>query len=176
MTNWPHAPTHQFNEKGIYMVTGATYKKEHFFKKPSDLDRLQQNLIELANKYCWNLTAWALFSNHYHFIAQSSDNPQSLKNFISEYHVVTSSYINGIDNISRRKVWYQYWDTQLTYQYSYMARLRYVMQNPVKHGLVFEAKDYPWCSASWFEKNSTPAFIKVINSFKIDNVKVIDDF
>ena len=176
MPDWPHAPLHRFDEKGTYMVTGATYRKEHFYKKPEDLDVLQTNLIQLSQKYNWNLVAWALFSNHYHFIAQTADNPKNLRNFVSEYHIKSSTYINQVDNNPRRKVWYQYWDSHLTYQYSYMARLKYVMHNPVKHGLVSVATNYPWCSASWFEKNYSSAIVKVVNNFKIDKLNVLDDF
>ena len=34
---------------------------------------------------------------------------------------------------------------------SYLARLNYVHQNPVKHGLVRVANQYRWCSAAWLE-------------------------
>jgi putative transposase len=38
------------------------------------------------------------------------------------------------------------------------------------------ANQYPWCSASWFESNARPAFAKSVYSFKIDRIKVPDDF
>jgi putative transposase len=41
---------------------------------------------------------------------------------------------------------------------------------------VLRAVDYPWCSAAWFEKNSTPAFRKTIESFKTDDLNVFDDY
>jgi putative transposase len=31
---------------------------------------------------------------------------------------------------------YEFWDTRLTFEKSWFARLNYVHQNPVKHGLV----------------------------------------
>jgi hypothetical protein len=37
---------------------------------------------------------------------------------------------------------------------SWLARLNYVHQNAVKHGLVPIAHQYPWCSAPWFETNA----------------------
>jgi putative transposase len=44
--------------------------------------------------------------------------------------------VNGLDQSPERQVWYNYWDTLLTYQSSYLARLNYVHQNAVKHRLV----------------------------------------
>lgn len=176
MSDWPHAPLHRFNEKGTYIVTAGTYQKQHYFKASESLDFLQSSLIQLSSKYQWKLLAWAIFSNHYHFIVHSETNSFNLKNLIAEYHTKTSSYINDVDSQPGRKIWYQYWDTHLSHQYSYMARLNYVMNNPVKHGLVELASNYPWCSASWFEKNNSAAFVKAVKSFKTDKVNVFDDF
>jgi len=53
-----------------------------------------------------------------------------------------------------------------------LARLNYVNQNPVRHGIVPVAENYKWCSASWFAENAPPAFAKAVKSFKIDHVSV----
>ena len=81
-----------------------------------------------------------------------------------------------MDGTSGRKVWFNSWDTRLTYEKSYMARLAYVHQNPVKHGVVKMARDYRWCSAAWFEQNSERPFVETVLSFPIDKVNVRDDF
>ncbi|MDP1880920.1 MAG: hypothetical protein Q8K60_08275 [Parachlamydiaceae bacterium] len=85
----------------------------------------------------------AVLSNHYHFIANSPEDPSNLSAFLSNLHVTTSKYINAKDNAPNRKVWRQYWDSHITFQYSYFARLNYVNQNPVHHGLVKLATHYP---------------------------------
>ncbi len=54
--------------------------------------------------------------------------------------------------------------------------MNYVMQNPVRHGLVDLAENYPWCSASWFLKNASKSHQKVVTAYKIDEVNVIDNF
>jgi putative transposase len=64
----------------------------------------------------------------------------------------------------------------LTFEKSYLARLNYVHQNAVKHGLVRIANQYPWCSAAWFERTATPAQVETIYSFKTDKVRVFDEF
>jgi putative transposase len=158
------------------MVTGSTLYKEHYFRNPEDLDFLQNLLFELAEKYHWLLEAWSLFSNHYHLIVQSPKDPTTLKKFITHLHGSSARSINNKQQAVGRKVWYEYWDTQLTYENSYLARLNYVMKNPEKHGLVAKAWDYKWCSARWFIDNTPKARIKTIEGFKIDSVNVYDDF
>ena len=174
--DWPHAPVHRLDADGVFMVTGATMYKQHFFKTPAALTLLEQHLLALAKQYQWQLEAWAVFANHYHFIARSLPDAQDMGRMLTQFHSDTARELNALERFSGRKVWYNFWDTQLTFQKSYLARLNYVHQNPVKHGLVAVANQYHWCSAAWFERTATPATVKTIYSFKLDQLKVMDDF
>jgi len=73
-------------------------------------------------------------------------------------------------------MWFQYFDSHITYPASYYTRLKYVHYNPAHHGLVQQAVNYRWCSASWFEQKADPVFYKTIQQFKTDRVNVVDDF
>jgi putative transposase len=115
-------------------------------------------------------------SNHYHFVALSPDNPGSLRSMLGKLHGIIALRLNAEDGTIGRKVFYQYWDTHITFQRSYLARLNYVHQNPVYHGIVRKASEYHWCSATWFERSARSAFVKSVNRFKTDRVKVEDDF
>lgn len=174
--NWPHAPAHWLFEPGIYMVTASTYHKVYHLKSPVRKDYFQERLFSIAAEFGWQLQAWAILSNHYHFIARSPDDPQTLRRFINKLHMTTAKEFNLQDGTPRRRVWYQYWDTHLTYQKSYLARLNYVHNNPVNHGLVSHAENYRWCSAAWFAQHAPPAFVETVKRFKTDRVNVFDDF
>ena len=176
MVDWPHAPAHRLGEAGAYIVTAGTYRKQHFFNEPQRLALLHNSLLAIAREYEWRLQAWAVFSNHYHFVALSPDNPSSLKSFVGKLHTLTAAELNTLDRCEGRKVWYQYWDSHLTYEKSYLARLNYVHNNPVHHGIVPVARQYAWCSASWFENNADRAFFNTVSSFPSDRVKVFDEF
>ena len=176
MTDWPHAPTHRLDAAGAYMVTAGTYQKAHYFRCSDRLTLLQDQLLSLAIHYGWQLQAWTLFSNHYHFIVRSSERTGSLRRLIRHLHSDTARAINIMDGATGRKVWFEFWDTHLTFERSYLARLQYVHQNPVRHGLVPIAARYPWCSAGWFEQRASPAAVKMMTSFKIDRVQVPDDW
>ena len=176
---WPHAPTHQLSEAGTYFVTAGTYLKTHYFRTAARLDVLQRELLTIARNFSWELEAWAVLSNHYHFVAHSPSNSRgakSLSQMLSVLHSLTAEWVNRLDKTPNRKVWHDFWDTKLTYQKSYLARLNYVHQNAVKHGLVLAANQYPWCSAAWFEGVASPAMIRSIYRFKIDALSVKDDF
>jgi putative transposase len=95
---------------------------------------------------------------------------------LSMLHVKTAGWINKLDKTPGRQVWFNFRETRLTYQKSYLTRLNYVHQNPVKHRLVPVANQYPWCSARWFERTASAAIIKSIYKFKTDRLQLLDDF
>jgi putative transposase len=174
--DWPHAPLHRLSAEGTYIVTAGTYGKEHHFRGAARLDHLESSLLEEARESGWQLEAWAVFSNHYHFVAHAQPGCQPLRNWLARLHQDTSSHVNQLDGQIGRRVWYNYWDTELTFEKSYLTRLAYVHQNAVKHGLVRVANQYRWCSAAWFERTATPAQVRTIYAFKTDQVNVHDDF
>ncbi len=158
------------------MVTSGTYLKQHRFRGTERLRFLCEALLRLAAKYGWSLQAWAVFSNHYHFVALSPANAGSLPDLIKKLHSDTALAANQWDGVKGRQVWFQYWETQLTYQKSYFARLSYVHRNAVHHGLVREPSLYPWCSAGWFQRRATTPFYKTIMRCGIERLKVPDEF
>jgi putative transposase len=173
---WPHAPLHKLQAGGTYIVTSATYQKQHFFRGKARLDYLEQQLLELARVHGWQLEAWAVFSNHYHFVAQSPIEGNQLATFTKLLHGKTAKYVNEADGVNDRAIWANYWETELTFEKSYLARLSYVHQNAVRHGLVAGASQYPWCSAAWLERTAQPSMVKTLMRLKIDQVRVPDDF
>ncbi len=178
-TPWPHAPLHQLSERGTFFVTASTYLKAHHFRGRDRLAVLHRGLLSVAQDFGWTLEAWAVFSNHYHFIGHSPDTAQdasSLSRMLGVLHTKTSGWVNKLDKAPERQVWFNFRETKLTYQKSYLARLNYVHQNPVKHGLVPVANQYPWCSAAWLERTASAAMVKSIYRFKVGAVAVEDGF
>lgn len=174
--DWPHAPVHRLADNAVYFVTAGTLHRRHYFNTPAKRDLLERLLLCLAKEYGWQLEAWAVLANHYHIVARGNPDSTNLGTFLQRLHGVSSHQLNEVDGVKGRKVWHNFRDTKLTLQHSYLARLNYVHQNAVKHGLVRLANQYPWCSAPWFERVASPAQIKTIYGFKIDRVNVYDDF
>ena len=157
------------------MVTAGTYRKEALFNSKSKLDLLQARLFASALACELSLQAWAIFPNHYHLIVTLNEAKQ-MKAFVRGLHSNSAREINRLDNTRARKVWFQSWESRITFERSYFPRLRYVHENAVRHGVVRVATNYNWCSASWFVGNSTAAFRKTVLSFGCDAIRVQDDF
>lgn len=158
------------------MITGGTLHKDHFFETGRKLYGLQDLLFQTARRFGWTLGAWSLFSNHYHLISSAQRGARSLSRWLQRFHSVSARMVNGIDETPGRKVWYQFWDKTITFEASYWARLNYVTQNPVRHGLVARVSDYPFCSARWIELEWSSAKRKKLESFRHDRIQVFDEF
>lgn len=174
--DWPHAPLHRVSNHGTFIVTASTLHKLPLFRGRAALDLVQTSLLKLAKQHGWTLEAWAVFPNHYHFVAHGGESASQLDAFLTHLHADTARDLNQAQSEPDRQVWFNFWETALTYEKSYLARLAYVHQNAVRHGLAAVANQYCWCSAAWFERTATAAQVKTIYGFKIDRVKVRDDY
>jgi putative transposase len=176
MRSWHHAPVHSLDQPGAYILTAGTYLKQHFFATPERLTLLHDRLLDLAEDYGCSMQAWSLFSNHYHFVCLSPPDPADIRRMITQLHWETAVSINHLDGTPGRQVWFNYWDKHITFHKSYLVRLKYVHNNPVKHRLVQSAETYPWCSAAWFERTAPPGFARTVKSFGCDKVNVLDTY
>jgi len=175
--SWRNAQLHELSARGTYIVTAGTYNKAHHFRTRDRLNVLHRGLLSVTQKFGWRLEAWSVFSNHYHLVGHSPDEgANNLAQMLGFLHEKTAKWINKLDNAAGRVVWHNFWETRLTYKKSYLARLNYVHQNPVRHRLVAVANQYPWCLAGWFERTARPARTKIIYGFKIDKLKGLDDY
>jgi len=173
---YPHNPPHWFVSNAIYMVTGSTLHKKQYLDKDEKRANFCETLIEQASLLGWVLHAWAVMTDHYHFIAQSPENVLSLKNLVQGTHSINAKFVNRSDNTHGRRVWYNYWDTCLQTEPAYYTRMNYVIINPVKHGLVKNPEDYPFSSYTYFVKNTEPDFRQLVFSQPIDDLQIEDEY
>jgi putative transposase len=159
------------------MLTAGTYEKRHHFSIADRLDYLQELLLGTASEFHWKMEAWAIFPNHYHFIAEAPESgSESLREFIRKLHSVSAKWANEKDATPGRKVWHNFMETHIVDEKSHLARLHYVHANAVHHKIVQVANQYPWCSAAWFEKHATPVRRKTVYSFPADRLLSSDNW
>jgi putative transposase len=174
--SWPHATPHYFTPHGTYIITAATLHRKPLFDSGAKLDLLRDSTFELAKCYELILQAWAFFPNHYHLVVSFENTKATHREFVRHLHRELTMRLNRVDATPGRRVMYEFWNTHLMFEKSWLARLNYVHQNPVKHRLVPVANQYPRCSAPWFESNARSGFVKSVYSFKTDRITVPDEF
>lgn len=175
-SDWHHRPRHVFLPRCTYMVTAGTLHKQPVFRGATRLSLLRDELLRTIERFNWDLRAWAVFPNHYHLVAVSPDDGDSLRALIQAFHSATARGVNKLDQEPGRKVWFQYWDTCIAHDSSYFARMHYVITNPVKHGIVQNADDYLYGCSRWIEEREQKSFLSRVRSYRCDTVRVVDDF
>ncbi len=173
---YPHNPPHYFVSNAMYMVTGAILHNQHLLKEERKKQLLLEALLERSELLGWSIEAWAILNNHYHFIAKAPEKVGTLSKLIRQVHSITAIQLNRWDNASSRQVWFNYWDSCLTYEKSYLARLHYIHMNPVKHGLIDDAFNYPFCSYRWFTEQGDSDLKEQVFKQPTDHLHVVDDF
>jgi putative transposase len=158
------------------MITGGTYLKAPILSTPAARELVCTSLFAIAAEQGFTVRAWAVMLNHYHLIFSTCVSDPPIKTFVRRFHGATARELNRLDGVKGRKVWFQYWDSHITYEASMLARLRYVHTNPEHHGVVRDARNYPWCSAAWFAQSATPAFVQTVNRMKTDKLTIPDDY
>lgn len=158
------------------MVTGAILHNQNLLIENKRKEFFLQTLFERAIPLGWDMEAWAVLNNHYHFIGQAPEDATTLEKLIRQVHSITAIEFNRRDGTTGRQVWHNYWDTCLTYEKAYLARLHYIHENPVKHGLVEDAMDYPFCSYKWFVEQGEQTLKDQVFLQPIDKIKVYDNF
>src|SRR5438445_10383756 len=95
--DWPHAPIHRLSAHGIYFITAGTLHKQHLFDTPAKRDLLERMLLSLSKALGWQLEAWAVLSNHYHFVARGQPDSTPMREFLRELHSRSPIYFNRLD-------------------------------------------------------------------------------
>ena len=174
--DWPHAPPHRLADAGVYFVTARAAEQRFLLATPELRDWFQELFFAVLEAHGWQLEAWAILSNHYHLVAHSPEgDATSLSPMLQQLHSRTTKELNRRDSTpGRTRLWQNFRETHLTHPRSYLARLHYVHQNAVHHGLVPVGSQWKWCSAQAFKEAATPAWVKTIASFKYDQIAAND--
>ena len=125
----------------------------------------------------WILEDWVILDNHYHLMVNAPANPLFLGKIIKEIHRFNALWLKKHLNIPKGIiVWYNYWDSCITYEESYFARLNYIWFNPVKHRYVEDPED--WIHGSYFLRlKKEEEYLKVINKrYPIEKLRIFVDF
>lgn len=136
----------------------------HLLSRPEMKDRMVRILVRAHMRYGARLHAYTVMSNHLHLVSRmpedmtSSIFMQRLKDkatntllpLLTDQERMLMSAQVGLD---RRQFWKRSFDSVvLESPQVFHQKVRYTHLNPVRAGLVEDARDYQWCSVAAYEK------------------------
>ena len=106
---------------------------------------------EKTKKFGFPLIAYVILNNHYHLILKISC-AETIPKFIGELNGASARTINKADDVTGRKIWWNYYDHIIRDEADFFKHLNYIHQNPIKHGLS-KGIGYPFSSYNaWVQK------------------------
>ena len=141
-----HATPHFRGVAGEYLITAACYEHRCIFDTPEALSCLTNEVLKAFYTAGLACSAWVFLPNHYDALLVTQD-----LSIVSETLRIVHSHVAAAMNFQQgqkgRKVWYRYSDRLIRSERHYWASVNYIHYNPVKHGYVKKATDWPWVSA-----------------------------
>lgn len=119
--------------------------RQAIFVSKADYQTLLDLLMENANKFDVAIHAYVLMSNHFHLLVT----PQTAEGLPQMMQAVGRRYVRGFNNAQKRSgtLWEgRYRSTLIQSERYLLACMAYIDLNPVRAGLVAQARDYPWSS------------------------------
>ena len=141
---WHELPHYDEGERW-YLLTAANFQHQAFMASDERRRRVQDEFLVGVTDMGGEVAAWAVLPNHYHLLTRVP----SLKHFgrlANRVHSGTARQWNLEDHAPGRQVWFRYSDRAIRGERHYYASLNYMHGNPVKHGYVPWADQWP-CSS-----------------------------
>ncbi len=134
-------------------------------------------MLKSFDHFGWAIEDWVLLDNHYHIMADAPENAESLSSVINNFHKFSSIWIKKhiFQSDLIDKLWHNYWDTCITYERSYFARINYIWFNPVKHEYVSDAA--LWKFGSFYQRAKNWKNVEgIVEQYQYDDLNIRDDF
>ena len=127
-----------------------------------------QASLQFGDGTRYRLLAWVVMPNHVHVLIRQLGFP--LARIVQSWKCHTARRINlslgspsctrqqdAAEPITTAALWQRdYWDRYIRDERHFLMARHYIEQNPVKAGLVREARDWRWGSAGWGARERKP--------------------
>jgi putative transposase len=133
-----------FNYSGTYAYFLTILTKDHtaYFKEAEVIDSLIDILIETARSERFDVLAYCFMPDHFHLLVIGKDDKSNLKKFISLFKQKSGYWFKKNYN---KNLWHiSYYDHILRKEESIENVALYILENPVRKGLVSDFRKYPF--------------------------------
>jgi REP element-mobilizing transposase RayT len=135
----------------IIFITTCTHQRKPILAEPRVATILTDEWSRAENQHGWIVGRYVILPDHVHFFCApvTSGQVKSLSEFMKHWKQWTSKRIirecNHTGEEISAPVWQaEFFDHVLRSLESYSQKWFYVRENPVRAGLVENAKDWPW--------------------------------
>ena len=137
-----HAPPHFDQAQGMYLISAACYEHNPVMGTESRRREWENSVVDGVGKLDGaRMDGWVVLPNHYHMLVVCD--LRAVGKWLGRLHNGKATQWNREDGKPGRKVWHGFSDRAIRSERHYHATLNYVHGNPVKHGYVVSADQWP---------------------------------
>ena len=145
-----------FTPGASYFFTLVTHQRSPIFSDPGAIDLSRKAVCKVQAGRPFELAAEVILPDHIHLLCSL---PEGDADYPTRLRLIKSAFtrfllLNGLPSMAERSgsrakkgeqaVWQRrYWEHAIRDQQDFQAHLDYIHINPVKHGLVAVARDWP---------------------------------
>ena len=151
MVDYPrHLPGFSYVGRHRYSLTFCTFGRLSLFKDAAVVDCVWTQFLRAGHDQDMEITAYCFMPDHVHLIVEAKEETSDLKRFIARAKQL-SGYVYSQTH-QRRRLWQRYgFEHVLRDDESTQRSVRYVLENPVRAGLVRDPSEYPFIGSSVFD-------------------------
>jgi putative transposase len=144
---------------GIYHVILRGIDRNDIFHEDSDFELFLLSLKKAKEKDYFQLYAYCLMSNHIHLLIK-----EGLNNISVTMKRLSVSYAQNY-NVKYERTGHvfqgRFRSETVESNGSFITVLRYIIQNPIKAGIVKNISDYKWSSATAYNPNNRQGIVDI---------------
>lgn len=131
----------------VYHITIGAHGKQNVFIQSAINQQVIYALKESANLYGYRLIAYCLMPDHLHILAQAGEHPRDLRGFVRGFKSLCSIAAHmPTNNVTNNKLWQRgFYEHILRKEENIAEVAEYVLNNPIRKGLVQDREQYKWC-------------------------------
>ncbi|MCG6861175.1 MAG: transposase [Chromatiaceae bacterium] len=143
---------------GTYFFTVVTYRRRRFLTDAEPQRWLREAIEATRADHSFDIDAWVLLPDHLHCIWTL---PEGDADFATRWSLIKTRFTKKARALLQREDWMtpskrkhregtiwqrRFWEHVIRDQRDFVNHVNYVHYNPVKHGLVKRASDWPFSS------------------------------
>ena len=133
-----------FTDDPMYFVTTSTKNRHRILNNPAVHKILREEWEEALGRHGWAIGSYVVMPDHVHFFCKPTPGAKRLSKLMQQWKQWTSKRIKKELHLDD-SVWQEeFFDHLLRSHESYSEKWSYVEQNPVRAGLVEQARDWPF--------------------------------
>jgi REP element-mobilizing transposase RayT len=138
----PRHPHVDYASQRVFFVTFCVWDRRKVFNESAAAASMRDILFHYRERQWYWILCYCVMSDHIHMLLKLRSSDHKLSRIIATLKHESAKRLKRVDEAFRWQ--YGYYDRVLRSNDSEFAFAHYIMQNPVRAGIVKEAEDYPW--------------------------------